>query len=123
MILDRHPEVAKLLVPTKPYSLLIAPLVITFSMAVTYLTKDASWPVFLAVVYIIGGTCGHTLHVLIHDFTHWGGHSSITVNKIMAVLCNIPMGVPTALSFGKYHSDHHNYLGEERKDPDLPLRV
>lgn len=75
------------------------------------------------MLYVVGGTLGHTLHVLIHDFTHFGGHSSITVNKIMAVLCNIPMGFPSALSFGKYHSDHHNYLGEAGRDPDLPMRL
>lgn len=44
----------------------------------------------------------------------------MTVNKIMAIMCNIPQGVPSALPFGKYHADHHNYLGEEDKDPDLP---
>jgi sphingolipid delta-4 desaturase len=44
----------------------------------------------------------------------------MTVNKVMAVLCNIPMGFPSALSFGKHHADHHNYLGEQNKDPDLP---
>lgn len=32
------------------------------------------------------------------------------------------MGLPSALSFGKHHSDHHNFLGEPRKDPDLPLK-
>jgi sphingolipid delta-4 desaturase len=69
----------------------------------------------------VGGTVNHTLHVLIHDFTHWAGHSSIFVNKVMAILCNIPMGFPSAISFGKYHADHHNFLGEKRKDPDLPL--
>lgn len=73
--------------------------------------QDASWPVFLTVVYVLGGTYGHTLHCLIHDFTHFGGHKNMTINKIMAILCNIPMGFPSALSFGKHHADHHNYLG------------
>lgn len=45
------------------------------------------------------------------------------INKIMGVLCNIPMGIPSALSFGKYHADHHNYLGEKGRDPDLPMRI
>lgn len=63
----------------------------------------------------------HTLHVLIHEFTHWSGHSSLLVNKVMAVLCNIPMGFPSALSFGKYHADHHNHMGDKNKDPDLPV--
>ncbi len=39
----------------------------------------------------------------------------------MGMFCNIPMGVPSAISFGKFHSDHHNFLGEYGKDPDLPL--
>lgn len=85
--------------------------------------QDASWPVFLTVVYVLGGTYGHTLHCLIHDFTHFGGHKNMTINKIMAILCNVPMGFPSALSFGKHHADHHNYLGEEFKDPDLPTRI
>ena len=71
-------------------------------------------------MYILGGTINHTLHVLIHDFTHWGGHKNINVNKAFAIFSNIPFGIPSAISFGKYHSDHHNYLGEEGKDPDLP---
>lgn len=92
-------------------------------MVTTYYVKDTSWPVFLTVLYVLGGTYGHTLHVLIHDFTHFGGHKNIMVNKIMGVLCNIPMGIPSALSFGKYHADHHNYLGEKGRDPDLPMRI
>ena len=39
----------------------------------------------------------------------------------MAIMCNIPMGFPSAISFGKYHDDHHAFLGEKNKDPDLPL--
>jgi len=31
------------------------------------------------------------------------------------------MGIPSAISFGKYHADHHNFLGELYGDPDLPL--
>lgn len=31
------------------------------------------------------------------------------------------MGFPSAISFGKYHADHHNFLGEKYKDPDLPF--
>ena len=38
-------------------------------------------------------------------------------------MCNIPMGLPSAMSFAKHHSDHHNFLGETNKDPDLPLKI
>ena len=40
----------------------------------------------------------------------------------MAALCNIPMGIPSAIIFGRYHADHHNFLSEKGKDPDLPMR-
>lgn len=39
MILERHPEVAKLLVHTKPYSIILAFIIITFSLTVTYFVK------------------------------------------------------------------------------------
>ena len=42
------------------------------------------------------------------------------VNKAFAIFCNVTMGLPSALSFGVYHADHHNFLGETDKDPDLP---
>ncbi len=71
--------------------------------------------------YLVGGLLNHTLHCCIHDFTHFGGHKNLNVNKVMAALCNIPMALPSAISFGRYHSDHHNFLGEINGDPDLPL--
>lgn len=30
------------------------------------------------------------------------------------------MGISSAISFGRYHADHHNFMGEVDKDPDLP---
>jgi sphingolipid delta-4 desaturase len=72
------------------------------------------------VLYAVGGTINHTLHVLVHDFTHYSGHPNILVNKAFAIFCNISMGIPSAISFGLYHSDHHNFMGEREKDPDLP---
>ena len=32
------------------------------------------------------------------------------------------MGVPSSASFGKHHADHHNFMGDEHRDPDLPLK-
>jgi len=71
--------------------------------------------------YVVGGFFCHTLHCCIHDFMHFCGGCNMTINKVLAVICNIPMGLPSAISFGKYHADHHNFLNETRRDPDLPL--
>jgi sphingolipid delta-4 desaturase len=77
--------------------------------------------ILLLDAYLVGAFLDHTLHCAIHDFTHWSGSKNMMVNKGVAILCNIPMGVPSAISFGRYHSDHHNFLSELEKDPDLPL--
>jgi sphingolipid delta-4 desaturase len=62
------------------------------------------------MMYTMGGLLGHTCHVLIHDLTHLVGHSDPTINKIFACIANIAIGVPSAISFGKFHADHHNFL-------------
>jgi sphingolipid delta-4 desaturase len=99
--------------------MIICVALVTLGLGICYLVKvkinmikDASWPVYLLTAYIVGGTINHSLHVLIHDLTHWAGHKNLYVNKFFGILCNIPMGIPSAISFGKYHNDHHNYLGE-----------
>jgi sphingolipid delta-4 desaturase len=49
---------------------------LAYVLKVVYLNiyKDSSWPVLLTIVYVFGATINHTLHILIHDFTHWSGH-------------------------------------------------
>lgn len=43
MILKDHPEVAQLLVPTKPYSLILAVVLVTLNMSLAYLVKVAQF--------------------------------------------------------------------------------
>ena len=111
MILSKHPEIARLLVSDKYYTIYIALAVIALCLLNCYLAKDLPTWLLLLDAYLVGGLLNHTLHCCIHDFTHFGGHPNININKMMAVLCNVPMGLPSALSFLRYHSDHHNFLG------------
>lgn len=91
--------------------MILAVILVSLNLTIAYLVKDSSWPVMLVIVYIFGATINHTCHVLIHDFTHWTGHPNILVNKAFAIFCNIGMGIPSAISFGTYHADHHNFMG------------
>jgi sphingolipid delta-4 desaturase len=44
-------------------------------------------------------------------------------NRWLAIAANLPIGVPSAMSFRRYHLDHHTYLGIEGRDNDLPTRA
>jgi len=75
---------------------------------------------FLAVTYIFGGAIAHASHILIHDFTHFAGGQSPNMCQLFAILNNLCTGIPSAISYGNYHADHHNFNGEYRKDSGLP---
>lgn len=71
-------------------------------------------------MYVIGATIAHTCHILVHDFTHLLGHKDPLINKAFAVFCNLGGAIPSGISFGIYHADHHLFFSEGINDPDLP---
>lgn len=76
--------------------------------------------VYLGVMYIVGATLNHTCHILIHDLTHYTAYDSFIANRANAIFVNIPIAVPSAISFGRYHRDHHLNMGNPDFDYDLP---
>lgn len=44
-------------------------------------------------------------------------------NRYLAILANIPMGIPAAIQFKRYHLEHHKYQGEDRVDVDIPTDI
>jgi len=63
------------------------------------------------------------MQVLVHDLTHYTAFESLKLNKLAAIITNIPTCVPSALAFAKYHADHHLYMGQPDKDADLPSEI
>ena len=43
-------------------------------------------------------------------------------NNISAIIANLPLVFPSAISFQKYHLKHHSYQGVEALDADMPYR-
>jgi sphingolipid 4-desaturase/C4-monooxygenase len=61
-------------------------------------THPLSWK-FLAAAYVIGGTANHNLFLAIHEITHNLAFKGLKANKILAIIANLPIGVPYAISF------------------------
>lgn len=55
-----------------------------------------------------------------HELSHNLGAKGLFQNKVLLVLANLSMGIPSAISFKRYHAEHHTYMGEYHVDVDVP---
>lgn len=89
------------------------------------LAQGLAWRWLLFWAYAFGGCVNHSLTLAIHDISHNAafGSGRAAHNRWLAVFANLPVGVPYAASFKKYHVDHHRYLGGHGLDVDVPTRL
>ncbi|KAG9051343.1 hypothetical protein FS837_009610 [Tulasnella sp. UAMH 9824] len=120
-ILKAHPEVTKLM-GHEPLTKYIVGAVVIIQLTTLWVLRRShplSFP-FLFAAYAIGGTANHNLFLAIHEITHNLAFKGIAANKWFAIFANLPIGIPYATTFKKYHIDHHKQLGEDGVDTDLP---
>ncbi|XP_025094461.1 sphingolipid delta(4)-desaturase/C4-monooxygenase DES2-like isoform X3 [Pomacea canaliculata] len=123
-ILLKHPEIKQLMGYDYRIAYIVSVEVIA-QILVCWMIQDASWPVIFILAYCLGGTLNHSLGSAIHEIGHnlAFGHGRGWLNRLLSVWCNLPIAVPMAISYKKYHADHHRYLGEEFQDVDIPTRL
>lgn len=90
-----------------------------------WLVRGLAWRWLLFWAYAFGGCVNHSLTLAIHDISHNAafGTGRAARNRWFAIFANLPVGVPYAASFKKYHVDHHRYLGGDGLDVDVPTRL
>ncbi|KAI0279939.1 fatty acid desaturase-domain-containing protein [Russula aff. rugulosa BPL654] len=123
-IMKAHPEVIKLM-GHEPLTKYIVLAVVILQLTIAFLlrhTHPLSWK-FVAFAYVIGGTVNHNLFLAIHEVTHSLAFKGLKANKVLAIIANLPIGIPYSMSFKGYHLEHHKYLGEDGIDVDLPTRL
>ncbi|SCZ97269.1 BZ3500_MvSof-1268-A1-R1_Chr4-2g07100 [Microbotryum saponariae] len=123
-VLKAHPEIRKLMgyEPLTKY-------VVLFVMATQFLTAFYlrntpfwSWK-FWILAYVIGGTANQNIFLAVHEITHNLAFRGVKANRAFAILTNLPIGVPFAMMFKKYHIEHHKFLAEDGMDTDIPSRL
>lgn len=118
-ILKKYPQVKELFGPD-PQTKWFCFAVVFLQLLTCYLVKDvSSWTIFLLVVYVVGGTLNHSCTAAIHETTHCLVFEKQVYNYLMAIFVNLPIGLPVALSFKKYHHEHHQYQGVDGIDTDI----
>lgn len=51
------------------------------------------------------------------------GHKHPIRNRALGMFANLPWGIPMSVTYKKYHSDHHRYMGHDTYDVDVPTVV
>jgi sphingolipid delta-4 desaturase len=118
-ILRAHPEVNGLRGPWAGTAAFVVALV---SLAGAGAAWAASAPLgaLLVVAYAAGAVLAHALTVLVHECAHDLVFRRRSANRVLALLANVPLLAPTAITFRPYHLRHHARLGEWAWDADLP---
>jgi sphingolipid delta-4 desaturase len=120
-ILRRHPEVRQL-IGTNPVTLWWTVALVAFQLALAALVPRFSWWLVVAMAFCIGAFANHALFVVIHECAHKLVFRRKLPNILTAMFANLPLFVPGALSFQKYHLKHHAFQGIYELDADLPSR-
>lgn len=124
-ILKAHPEIRKLMghEPLTKY-VVMSVAVMQLSIALAMWANGIhplDWR-FLLSAYVIGGTANQNIFLAIHEITHNLAFKSIRANRILAIVANLPIGIPYAMTFKPYHIEHHKHLGEDGIDTDMPTK-
>ncbi|MCC7231549.1 MAG: fatty acid desaturase [Bacteroidia bacterium] len=118
-ILTHHPEVRKL-IGKNPFTVFAILFCVGSMIAIAWLLKDSPWWLILLVSYFAGAFFNHALFVLIHECSHNLLFRGKTLNYLASITANLPHGLPSAVSFTRYHMMHHSFQGHHDWDADLP---
>jgi len=120
-ILRAHPEIRKLFGIDRNIAW-VTLAVVCAQLATTYAVVRADrWWLTIVVAYFVGSILNHWLAMSIHETSHDLAFRSKLANKLLALFANGPFVFPMAMTFHRYHVEHHVLLGVEGEDTDLPV--
>lgn len=79
--------------------------VVSLQVACAYLLRNysiLSWQ-FLVTAYVVGATANQNLFLAIHEISHNLAFKSPLANRLLAIVANLPIGIPYSASFRVRH--------------------
>ncbi|WP_206539332.1 fatty acid desaturase [Aurantiacibacter luteus] len=117
-ILRAHPEIRDLLGP-EPRTFWCIALVWLAQMAAAALAAQLPvWAMVLAA-YCVGAVVALALWTLLHECTHDLVFGTVRANRMLGLVASLPLVLPVAESFRKYHLLHHRHPGDPVLDGDV----
>ena len=85
-----------------------------------YLTQDFSWSLYILSAYIVGGTISHSMSLAVHELSHGLCFENEFSNELLGMIINCAQGIPSMITFKRYHIEHHQKQGTDMIDMDVP---
>jgi sphingolipid 4-desaturase/C4-monooxygenase len=98
---------------------ILALIVTQLSLAVYSVQLQSNWTWFF-LSYSIGGTLTHWLSLGNHELSHNLCFKKTLYNEMLGMLVNCAQGLPSAITFKRYHLEHHYFQGYKNVDMDIP---
>ncbi|WP_099598151.1 fatty acid desaturase [Reichenbachiella sp. 5M10] len=118
-ILAKYPQVRDLFGIDKGLKFKTLALVV-FQLATAPFIAELAWYWYIPLAYLVGASVSHTLFLAIHEISHDLAFKNRVPNNWLALIANIPILFPYAMSFRTYHLKHHWEQGDVNHDTDLP---
>mmetsp|Transcript_1975 Transcript_1975/g.4877 ORF Transcript_1975/g.4877 Transcript_1975/m.4877 type:complete len:339 (-) Transcript_1975:249-1265(-) len=121
-ILKKYPQIKELYGP----DIRILPVVLGLvtaqvSMAVYAATALHAEPwKFVLLAYSLGGLLTHWMSLGNHELSHNLCFKKTLYNELLGMLANCAQGLPSAVTFKRYHLEHHYSQGVDIIDVDVP---
>ncbi len=120
-LLKAHPEVRSL-IGRNIYSFPLIVGIVAVQTFIAYLLRESPWWLALIIAYAFGAFANHALFVLIHEAAHNMIFRRKSANILAGILCDLPITLPSSVSFRSYHLKHHSFQGDYYLDADLASR-
>jgi sphingolipid 4-desaturase/C4-monooxygenase len=128
-ILKRHPEIRGLM-GKNPATFFILIAVLGVQAGLAYWlgrlgTGSGLWMTVLVIclfAYSVGAFANHCLDVIIHEACHGLIFKDRRLNRMAAMMADLPNLIPASMGFFVYHMKHHAHQGDYDLDADLASR-
>lgn len=125
-LLRRHPELRRLYGYSYATSIVMLAIVLAQLAIALWVQHEVDRgsvlgsPVAIVLLaYFVGATLNHWAGMGIHEASHDLAARSRLANRVIALVANVPIVVPSAMSFRRHHLKHHSHLGVPGADNDL----
>lgn len=119
-ILEKYPQV-KQLFGCESKTKYLAFLLFVMQLVLVRYAQTLNWAWWCLLLYVVGAILSHSLYTAIHELTHHLGFKSKTLSRWFSIFVNLPLAIPMAMGFEKYHFIHHRFMGDPVRDVDIPF--